>query len=130
MESILIFFIVLLLMTMPMSQIISAEINEDVFDSVINNNPITAINGEKLDGHFFIRGFIFGTYEFLDYVGFWGIKVYNPSEECTINAMGWHSYEPHYEFIKGYWLHGGGFIGYCNNGRVIGFVFGSLTVED
>jgi len=126
-KPILIFCIVMYLLLMPISQIISADINKDLSDSVINND----INENKniLDAHFFARGFFFGTYEVVEYADFNGIKIYNPSEECTIYAYGYRYFENQREFVKAYMIYGAHFIGYCNNGRVIGFVFGTFTVS-
>jgi len=130
MKSILIITIVLLLMTIPMSQIISAESDKDISDSIINNNPVTDDDKGKLESYFLGNCFIFGTYEVLEYANFLqGIQIKNPSGEYTINVFGWWSYEDRFLFVKACWLRGSHFIGYANNGRVIGFVLFTCSID-
>jgi len=98
------------------------------------DNPITNDNTDiddkgKLESYYMSRGFIFGTYEVLDYVSFFqGISIHNPSEECTINVFGLYWEVEHYVLLNACSVIGSWFIGYCNNGRVFGYVFGTLSV--
>ena len=89
------------------------------------------INNGKSDTYFLSRGFLFGTYEVLEYVGFvQGIHIYNAWGNYTINVFGYRYYEkPNHVLLKVDWVQGAWFIGYCNNGRVFGYVFGSLKVR-